>query len=227
MSMSMVKALNQSAVKEARVLYLHTCNPGALSNKDLLILILEPLIRDRLLSVATDDILQNGLPFLASLSEFELSTLFGLDEKQSFHLMAVFELARRIVGARGDEEVIIRTPKDIRDAVYDLKFFDKEHFVCLFLNTKNRVIGRETISVGSLNSTIVHPREVFKAAIRKGAASIIFAHNHPSTDPTPSKEDIEVTKLLSEGGAILGIKVMDHVIIGGDNWVSLKERGYM
>lgn len=222
-----VRELNQSAIREVKGVYHHTCNPGAFSNKDLLILILEPLMQDRLLSVTADDVLQKGLPYLASLSEFELSTLFGLNEKQSFHLMAVFELARRFVGTKVNEEIVIRTPEDARDIVRDLKFFDKEHFVCLFLNTKNRLIGRETISVGSLNSAIVHPREVFKAAIRQGAASVIFAHNHPSTDTTPSPEDIELTKRLCEGGEVLGIDVLDHVIIGGDNWISLKECGYM
>ncbi|MFD2614687.1 RadC family protein [Paenibacillus gansuensis] len=220
-----VKVLNQSAIKEAMGLYHHTCNPGALSNKDLLILILEPLMRDRLLSVAVDDILQKGLAYLTSLSDYELSTLFGLSERQSYHLMAVFELARRISGTKVNDEVIIRSPEDARDAVYDLKFFDKEHFVCLFLNTKNKMIGRETISVGTLNSALVHPREVFKAAIRRGSNSIIFAHNHPSTDVYPSPEDLEMTHRLVECGQLLGIEVKDHVIIGGDNWYSFKQQG--
>ncbi|MGU3473124.1 RadC family protein [Paenibacillus sp. D51F] len=220
-----VSELNKSAIKEAKSVYFHTCNPGAFTNKDLLTLILQPLMRDRPLSIAVDDILQKGLPYLASLSEFELSALFGLSEKQSFHLMAVFEMARRIGGVKPDEVVIIRCPQDVRDTVHDLKFLDKEHFICLFLNTKFRVIGRETISVGTLNASLVHPREVFKAAIRRGAASVVFAHNHPSSDPTPSPEDIQLTNRLVECGQILGIDVLDHVIIGGDNWVSLKERG--
>jgi DNA repair protein RadC len=220
-----VTELNNTAMKEAKSFYFRSCNPGQLSNKELLILILEPLMRNRSLSMAADDILQKGLPYLAALSEFELSALFGLDEKQSFHLMSVFEMARRIGGANRDEEVFIRSPQDARDVILDLKFFDKEHFVCLFLNTKNSVIGRETISIGTLNSAVVHPREVFKAAIRRGAASVVFAHNHPSGDPTPSQEDIQVTNRLAECGKLIGIDVIDHVIIGGDNWVSLQERG--
>jgi DNA repair protein RadC len=220
-----VSELNNTAIKEAKSFYFRSCNPGQFSNKELLILILDPLMRNRSLSMAADDILQKGLAYLSSLSEFELSTLFGLDEKQSFHLMAVFEMARRIGGVNRDEEVYICSPEDVRNVVSDLKFFDKEHFVCLYLNTKCKIIGRETISVGSLNSAIVHPREVFKAAIRQGAASLIFAHNHPSGDPTPSHEDVQVTNRLVECGALLGIDVKDHVIIGGDNWISLAERG--
>ncbi|WP_054943580.1 RadC family protein [Paenibacillus ihuae] len=222
-----VSELNKSAIKEAKGVYFLSCNPGILTNKDLLIVILEPLMRDRPLSIAADEILQKGLPYLASLSEYELSVLFGLNEKQSFHLMAVFEMARRMGGVNPDEELIIRSSKDVRDAVSDLKFFDKEHFVCLFLNTKNRVLGRETISVGTMSSSLVHPREVFKAAIRRGSASVIFAHNHPSGDPTPSREDIEVTNRLSEAGSLLGIDVLDHVVIGGDKWVSIRERGLL
>lgn len=219
--------INKSAIKEAKSGYFMNCNPSLFSNKDLLILILDPLLRERSLSVTADDILQHGLPYLTNLSEFELSTLFGLSEKQSFHLMAVFELARRIGGLKRDEIVVIRTPEDARDIVLDLKFLDKEHFVCIFLNTKNHVIGRETISVGTLNAALVHPREVFRAVIKRGAASIVIAHNHPSSDPSPSQEDIMMTRRLVKAGELLGIEVMDHIIIGGDDFVSLKNLDLM
>lgn len=103
----------------------------------------------------------------------------------------------------------------------------KEHFVCLFLNTKNHVIGQETLSMGSLNASIVHPREVFRAAIKCSSASIICAHNHPSGDPTPSPEDISLTARLLQAGEIIGIDVLDHLIIGDSSFVSLKEKGHM
>jgi DNA repair protein RadC len=222
-----ISDLNKSAIKEAKSFYFRTCDAGQFSNKELLILLLEPLMLNRSLSMTADDVLQKGLPYLASLSEFEISTLFGLNEKQSFHLMAVFEMARRIGAYRQDELIIIRTAQDARDVVSDLKFFDKEHFVCLFLNIKNHLIGRETISVGTLNASLVHPREVFKAAIRRGAASVVFAHNHPSTDISPSEEDISITNRLLECGKLLGIDVLDHLIIGGNNFASLKDLGYM
>lgn len=218
--------LNKSAVKEVRDNFYLTCNAGMLSNKELLIMILEPLMRDKSLSLAVDDILQKGLPYLASLSEYELSTLFGLNEKQSFHLMAVFEMARRIGKRDISDKWVIRTPKDIQELIYDLKFYDKEHFVVVYLNTKNVVIGQETISIGTLNSALVHPREVFKAAIRRGAASIIACHNHPSGDPTPSPEDISLTKRIAEAGEIVGIELLDHVIIAGNKYVSLRETGH-
>jgi DNA repair protein RadC len=92
----------------------------------------------------------------------------------------------------------------------ELRYLQKEHFVCLFLNTKNHVIGQETLSVGSLNASIVHPREVFRAAIKRSSASIICVHNHPSGDPTPSPEDIQLTHRLVEAGSIIGIEVLDH-----------------
>ncbi|CAM4050701.1 DNA repair protein RadC [Paenibacillus alkaliterrae] len=223
---SNLAVLNKSAVKEVRDNFFLTCNAGTLSNKELLIMILEPLMRDKSLSLTVDDILQKGLPYLASLSEYELSTLFGLNEKQSFHLLAVFEMARRIGRMVISDKWVIRTPKDIQELIYDLKFYDKEHFVAVFLNTKNVVIGQETISIGTLNSALVHPREVFKAAIRRGAASIIACHNHPSGDPTPSPEDISLTRRIAEAGEIIGIELLDHVIIADNNYVSLRETGH-
>lgn len=103
----------------------------------------------------------------------------------------------------------------------------KEHFICLHLDTKNNVACFDVVSVGSLSASIVHPREVFKAALLSSAASIILLHNHPSGDPTPSREDHEITKRLRECGDLLGIKVLDHVIIGDEHHVSFAERGLM
>jgi DNA repair protein RadC len=220
-------SLNKSVVKEIRNVFYKTCDANRLSDKDLLIMVLEPLIGDRYLSKVADEILDKGLPYLATLSEFELSTLFGLDEKQSFHLMTVFELSRRVNLVQRDDEVVIRSPEDIAKLCCDIQFYEKEHFVQIYLNTKNGVIGRETISVGSLNSAIVHPREVFRAAIRRGAASVIFVHNHPSTDPSPSSEDIQLTSRLVEAGQLIGIEVLDHVIVGGERHLSLKQLGHM
>lgn len=96
-----------------------------------------------------------------------------------------------------------------------------------FLNTKNQVLAKETMSIGSLNASIVHPREVFRAAIKRSSASIICVHNHPSGNPTPSLDDIDITQRLIEAGAIIGIDVLDHIIIGDKAYVSLKEQGYM
>lgn len=104
---------------------------------------------------------------------------------------------------------------------------DREHFVVLMLNTKNKPIGINTVSIGTLNSSLVHPREVFKPAILANAAGIILGHNHPSGDTTPSREDVETTKRLVEAGKLLGIQVLDHVIVSDEGTLSLKERGHM
>lgn len=102
---------------------------------------------------------------------------------------------------------------------------DREHFVCLHLDVKNRLISRETVSVGHLSAALVHPREAMKAAILANAASVAFVHNHPSLDPEPSREDIELTRRLMRAGELLGMSVLDHVVIGGERFVSLAERG--
>ena len=118
----------------------------------------------------------------------------------------------------------IGSPLDVVDMMQDyLEGVDRENFVIAMLDTKNNVIGVNTVSIGSLNSSIVHPREVFKAALLAGAASIILCHNHPSGDPEPSKEDIQVTNRLVKAGEIIGIEVLDHIILGDRTYKSLKE----
>ncbi|MDU2209876.1 MAG: DNA repair protein RadC [Eubacterium sp.] len=118
-------------------------------------------------------------------------------------------------------------PQDVFNLLEpELRFEQKEHFICLFLNSKNCLIFKEIISIGSLNAAIVHPREVFNAAIRRCSASLICAHNHPSGDPEPSQEDIALTKRLKAAGEIIGIDVLDHVIIGNNQFYSLKEHGH-
>lgn len=157
MSISM---LNKSAVKETMNFYLRTCDSGHLSEKDLLLVILEPIVQNRSVSSLVDDILHHGIAYLGTLTEHELSVLFNLDEDQSFQLMSIFELSRRMNAVVPRlEDVVIRTPQDVLKVLQDLQFLDREHFVSLYLNTKNRLIGRETISIGSLNASIVHPRE--------------------------------------------------------------------
>lgn len=129
------------------------------------------------------------------------------------------------------ESFIVRSPEDGAQAgrmFFEFEELPQEHFCILTLNTKNKVVGAHTIFVGSLNCSIVQPREVFQAALLNNAASIIAFHNHPSGDPSPSREDIEVTKRLEECGRIMGIELLDHVIIGDNlRYCSLKEKGYL
>ncbi len=169
-----------------------------------------------------------GLRRLADLSIEEMMEIKGIGPAKAVQLKAGIELGRRMSNSRLNQPVTIRSPHDAADILTEqLRYLQKEHFVCLFLNTKNHVVAQETLSMGSLNASIVHPREVFRAAIKCSSASIICAHNHPSGDPTPSPEDIALTRRLLEAGEIVGIDVLDHLIIGDDGFVSMKEQGLM
>ncbi|MGO4546200.1 DNA repair protein RadC [Paenibacillus sp. 2TAB23] len=165
---------------------------------------------------------------LMDMSMEEMTSIRGIGPAKAIQLRAGMELGKRISRSQMGEAIIVRNPKDAADYVMeDLRYLKKEHFVCLFLNTKNHIIGRETLSVGTLNASLVHPREVFRAAISRSSASIICIHNHPSGDPTPSPEDIALTRRLAEAGQLVGIEVLDHLVIGDGRFVSLKEQGHM
>ncbi|SFE24190.1 DNA repair protein RadC [Paenibacillus catalpae] len=165
---------------------------------------------------------------LLDMSMNELTAIKGIGPAKAVQLRAGIELGRRIVRSGQGEIVTVRKPQDAANYVMEeLRYLKKEHFVCLFLNTKNHIIARETLSVGTLNASLVHPREVFRAAVKAGSASIICVHNHPSGDPMPSPEDITLTKRLVEAGELMGIEVLDHLVIGDGRFISLKEHGYM
>ena len=157
------------------------------------------------------------------------TTVQGVGTAKAMRLMAAFEIGKRLFqlqNTRPDRK--IASPKDVFDLVApSLRFENKEHFICLFLNTKNRVLAIETLSIGTLDSTLVHPREVFKAAIQRSAAAVICAHNHPSGDPVPSKEDVQMTRRLLDAGNLIGIELLDHIIVGADRFTSMKELGML
>lgn len=158
----------------------------------------------------------------------ELTAIRGIGPAKALQIRAGIELGRRLARSRAGETVTVRRPQDAADYVMEeLRYLKKEHFVCLFLNTKNHIIGRETLSVGTLNASLVHPREVFRAAIKMNSASIICAHNHPSGDPAPSPEDVTLTRRLAEAGELVGIDVLDHIVIGDGCYISLKEQGLL
>lgn len=165
---------------------------------------------------------------LLSATEQELMQIPGIGKIKAHQVVAALELAKLLNTPKSPPSVI-RSPQDAYELLYsELAYLQKEHFVCVFLNTKNHIIGQpETISIGSLSSAIVHPREVFRAAIKRSSAALICAHNHPSGDPTPSPEDISLTSRLIQAGEIVGIDVLDHLIIGDSRYVSLKEKGVM
>jgi DNA repair protein RadC len=169
-----------------------------------------------------------GLRGVAGCSIEQMSVVKGVGEVKAIQICAAFELGRRLAALSDEERPVIRSPQDVANLLMpELRDIKKETLKSLILDTKNRVMKILTVSVGILDSSLVHPREVFKDAITASAASLIIAHNHPSGDPTPSPEDRHITKRLYEAGQILGIELLDHIIIGDNKFVSLKERGML
>lgn len=167
-----------------------------------------------------------GLKGLTQTEIQELVKIPGIGTAKAIQVLAGVELGRRISRALPEERPAIRQPSDAAQLVMDeLRYLQQEHFICLFLNTKFQVVDKQCIFKGSLNASVVHPREVFKAAIHRSSAGIICVHNHPSGDPTPSREDLEVTERLVEAGHLLGIELVDHLIIGDQTYYSMKEKG--
>lgn len=162
---------------------------------------------------------------LARMTAEEMAEIDGLGETGATRLKAAFELGRRLMFEGEPDRAQIKSPADCYNLLSDMALLNKEHFEVILLDSKNRVVRRETIYVGSLNTCVVRVGEVFKAAIKANAAAIILAHNHPSGDPTPSPEDVKVTGMIVQAGQLLDIKVLDHVIVGSNRFVSLKERG--
>jgi DNA repair protein RadC len=163
---------------------------------------------------------------LLDVTEEELLTIKGIGKVKAQQIIAALKLAR-LNPSTAEERFAIRSPEDAFTYLKDMQYLHREEFVCLGLNTKNEVMFRQTVFTGSLNASIVHPRETFLPLIKRCCASAIVAHNHPSGQPEPSREDIEVTKRLVEVGKVVGIEVLDHVIIGAEKYISLKEKGYL
>ncbi|WP_232423559.1 RadC family protein [Bacillus massilioanorexius] len=204
--------------------------PQSLSNQELIALLLRTGTKNESVLQLSERLIAHfdGLRMLKDASIEEITSINGIGEAKAIQLLAAVEIGRRVSNLCYTDRYVIRSPEDCANyCMNDMRFLTQEHFVCIYLNTKNQVLHKQTIFIGSLNASIVHPREVFKEAFRRSAASIICIHNHPSGDPTPSKEDIEVTKRLIECGKIIGIDVLDHLIIGEKKYVSLKEKGYL
>ena len=160
------------------------------------------------------------------MHRWELSAIKGVGPAKAATILAAVELGRRLAMKEAARRTIVHGPADAAHyAMPRLRFESKEHFAVLLLNTKNHVLAMPVISVGTLSASIVHPREVFQAAISHAAASMILVHNHPSGDPTPSSEDIAVTRRMVEAGKVMDIPVLDHIILGDDKFISLKEKG--
>lgn len=204
--------------------------PESLSNHELIAILLRTGTKEESVLQLSNRLLTNfeGLRLLKDASLDEITAIKGIGKAKAIQVLAAVEIGRRISNLAYDDRYVIRSPEDCANYVMnDMRFLSQEHFVCLYLNTKNQVLHKKTVFIGSLNASIVHPREVYKEALRRSAASVICLHNHPSGDPSPSREDIEVTKRLVESGKIIGIELLDHLIIGENKFVSLKEKGYL
>ncbi|MDF2820077.1 MAG: hypothetical protein K0R15_518 [Clostridiales bacterium] len=169
---------------------------------------------------------KRGLSILNYLTINELKKVRGVGKVKAIQLQCVAEIAKRMAKSNAPEKLCVSSPSSLaQHFMSEMRYLTREQLMLVLLDTKNKVIFSKTISMGTVNSSLVSPRELFIEALKNDAVSVAVLHNHPSGDPTPSKEDIAITKRIMEAGSIIGIQLLDHIIIGDGNYVSLKERG--
>ncbi|MCL6592496.1 MAG: DNA repair protein RadC [Alicyclobacillus sp.] len=203
--------------------------PQTLRNDELLAVILQTGTRGAPVQALSAQVLaaMGGLEGLLDAAVEELVAIPGIGVAKALQIAAAVELGRRIVRKPAQQRLQIRSAEDAAEYVMDrLRHLKKEHFIILHLDTKHRLISEEVVSVGSLDASIVHPREIFKSAVKRSASAILCVHNHPSGDPTPSPEDVAVTRRLCQAGVLLGIDVLDHLVVGDGRYVSLRAEGH-
>ena len=195
---------------------------SVLSDAELLAVILQKgTKKENVIDVSNRLIAKFGLDKLASLSLTELQSIDGIGPAKAMQIKSMFEINKRVKFVRNN--VQIKCSEDVFEYCSGkLADKDKEFFMIIMLDSKNKIIKDEIVSIGTLNSSLVHPREIFKSAIKESANAVILVHNHPSGDPTPSEEDEEITSRLVEAGELLNIKVLDHVVIGKGRCHSFK-----
>jgi DNA repair protein RadC len=198
--------------------------PGKLSSSELLAILLRTGKNgENVINLANKMLKKFKTENLPNISFEELNNYDGIGEAKACQIVACFELGRRLL--KGKKAQIYITPEEVWNELKDLRDYKKEYFVIFYLDSRNQEIKRETISIGSLNANLVHPREVFEPAVRNSAAHVILAHNHPSGDFEPSEDDLDITKRLVEAGKILGIEVLDHVVVVKSGFFSFKDKG--
>lgn len=205
-----------------------TYGPESLSDQELLAI----LLRTGTAGMNVMELAARVLSEFPSLFELKLASLDelqqipGVGQVKALELCAMIELGGRIQKALQPKLGKVRTSMDLAFTLMeDMKDYQQEHLVCLYLNTKNEIIKRQTLFIGSLNQSVAHPREIFRGAVRVSAARLIAVHNHPSGNPSPSTNDLQFTRRLKECGEMMGIELLDHLIIGHDSYVSLREEG--
>ena len=202
--------------------------PQALSNAELIAILLRVGIKGENAVQMGQRLLQNlgGLHGLHKATFTEVCAQHGLGEAKASQIKAAIELGRRLAMQEPEERPAVQSPGDAAELVrYEMSAFEQEHLWVILLDTRNRVISIEKIYIGSLNSSTVRVGELFRPAIQRSAAALIVIHNHPSGDPSPSPEDVALTRAIVQSGKLLDIGVLDHLVIGHNRWVSLKERG--
>jgi DNA repair protein RadC len=200
----------------------------ALSNAELIAILLRVGVQGENAVQVGQRLLQDlgGLHGLHQASFSDVCAQHGLGEAKTAQIKAAIELGRRLAAQEPDERTVIHSPGDAAELVrYEMGALQQEHLRVILLDTRNRVLAIEKLYVGSLNASTVRVGELFRPAIQRSAAAIIVVHNHPSGDPSPSPEDVALTRAIVQSGKLLDIDVLDHLVIGHNRWVSLKERG--
>lgn len=201
----------------------------ALSNTELLAILLRTGSREKSALTLAQELLsmnEDGLLYLHECSVEDLSQIKGMGAAKSCQVLAAVELGKRIAAQPRRQQSYVENPDDIAQLFMEkMRYYKQEHFCVLLLDTKGKVIEEVEVSIGGLDAAMVHPRDVFKQAIKRSAAAVALIHNHPSGDPTPSTEDIGITLRLMEVAEIMGITIVDHIIIGDGVYASLKAEG--
>lgn len=220
------RMIPQSSLPRERLL---DYGPEALSNQELLAVLLRTGSKsDNVMEVAGNILGEfPSLYDLKAASLEELMAIRGIGQIKAIELQATMELGQRIQRSLQPKLGKVRSSFDLAfRLIEELKDYQQEHFICLYLNTKNEIIQKQTLFKGSLNQSIAHPREIFRVAVRFSAARLIVVHNHPSGNPKPSENDLAFTRRLKECGDMMGIDLLDHIITGHDKYISLREEGF-
>lgn len=206
-----------------------TYGAETLSNSELLAIILRCGVKGENVLTLSQRVLStlNGLDGILNTSYNEITTIKGIKDGKASQILAIAEMYKRFNNLKADDEKVkVNSPGDIaQKLIAEMGCYKQEVLKLIILNTKNKIIRIKDIFKGSLNTSIVHPREIYSEAVKYHGASIIICHNHPSGDPTPSAEDINITLRINECGKLIGINLLDHIIIGSTNYISMKEKG--